>query len=67
METTNPNVRNTAINELKPPKNKGKRLTAMLTASVLLKKEKTFKNFLMASLELINSLFKRHIYVQNFL
>lgn len=46
----NPKVRNVNTKELKPPKNKGKRLTAILMGKVLLKKAKTFKIFLILDL-----------------
>lgn len=50
----NPKVRNVNTKELKPPKNKGKRLTPILMGKVLLKKAKTFKTFLILDLN-INS------------
>lgn len=42
----NPKVINVNTKELQPPKYRGKRLTAILTGKVLLKKAKTFDIFL---------------------
>lgn len=74
----NPKVRNVNTKEFNPPKNKGKRLTAILMGKVLLKKAKTFKTFLILNLNfnsfvpqkehlhLIFPLAKRPIALNNF-